>query len=199
MQKWLLVAGAAVLLSFLVACSQSRQQSSEQSSQSTPTEQAVSTAKEAVQEMEGFAIALAPTKDNTATGTVMLMSMGDGVHFSGIISGLTPGPHGMHVHVNGDCSAPDASSAGGHFNPDNAAHGAPSATPHQAGDLGNIIAGADGRAEINIHANGVSLDKGNYSISGRALIVHTDADDLTTQPTGNAGARLACGVIKAAN
>ena len=101
--------------------------------------------------------------------------------------------------MNGDCSAPDGSSAGGHFNPDNAAHGAPSAVAHHAGDLGNIGAGADGRAEINIHASGVSLEAGNNSVSGRALIVHTDADDSTTQPTGNAGGRLACGVIQTAN
>jgi Cu-Zn family superoxide dismutase len=123
--------------------------------------------------------------------------MGEGVHFTGTVTGLPPGQHGFHIHETGDCSAPDASSAGGHFNPTGAPHGAPSAAEHHAGDLGNIEANAEGQAEVNIHANGVSLEEAApNSIKGKAVIVHAAADDLQTQPTGNAGARLACGVIQ---
>ena len=123
------------------------------------------------------------------------MPMGEGVHFTGKITGLPPGPHGFHIHENGDCSAPDASSAGGHFNPAGVNHGRPDAEPHHAGDLGNIEADASGNAEVNIHVNGVTLAEGANSIKGKAVIVHAAADDYATQPTGNAGARLACGVI----
>jgi Cu-Zn family superoxide dismutase len=146
--------------------------------------------------MEGFAVALGPTKGSQASGTLMVINMGDGVHFSGLVSGLQPGPHAIHVHEKADCSAPDAASAGGHFNPGNANHGAPDATPHHAGDLGNIVAGKDGRAEM--HASSLSMNPGANSVLGRAFIIHAAADDLKSQPAGNSGARVACGVIQTA-
>ena len=196
MNRGLGALASAAILFICSACNQT---------QPTPappeeTPQAAAPANDhAGEDMKGFAIALAPTKGSSATGTVMVMSMGDGVHFSGVISGLTPGKHGAHIHENGDCSAPDAASAGGHFNPAGANHGAPDLIPHHAGDLGNLVASNDGRAELNVHANGVALESGANSIGGRALIVHAGEDDFKTQPTGNAGARVACGVIKAAN
>lgn len=197
MTRRLMVAAPAALLFFVAACQQNNPQPAAQPEQQQAAVE--SHEHEAGEMMEGFAIALAPTQGSSTTGTVMLMSMGDGVHFSGVISGLAPGAHAVHVHEKGDCSAPDAASAGGHFNPTSANHGAPDAIPHHAGDLGNVVAGADGRAEINNHANGVSLQPGANSINGRAVIVHAAADDFKTQPTGNAGGRVACGVIQAAN
>lgn len=144
----------------------------------------------------GASVTLQPTEGNHAAGTLTLMTMGDGVHFTGNITGLPAGSHGFHIHQTGDCSAPDASSAGGHFNPGGTNHGAPDAPEHHAGDLGNIEADASGTAKVDIHAGGVTLGPGENSVMGRAVIVHAAADDLTTQPTGNAGARLACGVIQ---
>ena len=141
-------------------------------------------------------VTLKPTQGNKAAGTIKLATMGGGVHFTGTITGLTPGKHGFHIHEKGDCSAPDATSAGGHFNPDNKAHGAPDAAEHHAGDLGNIEADSKGTAKVNIHMDGITLGSGANSIMGKAIIVHANADDLKTQPTGNAGGRVACGVIQ---
>ena len=141
-------------------------------------------------------VTLAPTQGSSVKGSVEVVTMGRGVHFTGSVTGLTPGKHGFHVHAVGDCSAPDAASAGAHFNPDNKNHGAPTAAEHHAGDLGNIEADASGAAKIDMHVNGVTLGSEANSIMGKAIIVHGGADDLTGQPAGNAGARLACGVIK---
>ena len=144
----------------------------------------------------GPSVTLQPTQGNSAAGTINLMSMGDGVHFTGTVTGLPAGVHGFHIHETGDCSAPDGSSAGGHFNPTGAPHGGPQSAERHLGDLGNITADASGNAEVNIHAGGVTLGEGENAILGKAIIVHAGADDLTTQPTGDAGARLACGVIQ---
>ena len=140
-------------------------------------------------------VVLRPTEGNEVRGTIRLMAMGNDVHFTGTVTGLTPGKHGFHVHENGDCSAPDGSSAGGHFNPARTTHGAPDAGEHHAGDLGNIEADASGTAGVDIRANAVTLGTGATSVLGKALIVHAIPDDFS-QPTGNAGGRLACGIIK---
>ena len=110
------------------------------------------------------------------------------------ISGLTPGQHGFHVHEWGNCSAPDGTSAGGHFNPDGHEHGSPGVAAHP-GDLGNLVADANGRATLSLVLDQVTLDAGPLSVVGRGLIVHADPDDLKSQPVGMAGARIACAVI----
>lgn len=140
-------------------------------------------------------IEVKPTQGSKVSGTVSVATMGKGVHFRGTLSGLTAGKHGFHIHEKGDCSAPDGTSAGGHFNPDQKPHAAPDAAERHAGDLGNIEAAADGTAKIDMHVNGVTLGMEANSIKGKAIIVHGGVDDFTTQPTGNAGARQACGVI----
>ena len=111
------------------------------------------------------------------------------------VTGLTDGDHGFHIHEKGDFSAPDASSAGAHFNPTNAAHGGPAAPVHHAGDFGNL-GSKGGIAHLQLDVAGISLGTGPSSIMGRAVVVHEKADDFTTQPTGNAGARVGCGVIR---
>lgn len=138
---------------------------------------------------------LAPTKSNQAAGTVTFMQRGNTVYVEANITGLSPGPHGFHVHEKGDCRAADGSSAGGHFNPASTQHGGPDSTPRHAGDLGNITADANGVAVYRAQVTGISLGTGEDSIIGRAVIVHANADDLHTQPAGNAGARIACGLI----
>lgn len=139
---------------------------------------------------------LNPTEGNSAAGRVLFTQQQDGVHIVADLTGLSEGRHGFHIHENGDCSAPDATSAGGHFNPENSRHGAPTDSEHHAGDLGNIEAAPDGTAHLEMVAGFITLGPGANSIVGKAVIVHAGEDDLQTQPTGNAGARVACGVIK---
>jgi Cu-Zn family superoxide dismutase len=198
MNRWILAIMPAAVLLFFAACSQNSNQQAAPAEQPPVAADAKDHGSEAEgADMQGFAVTLEPTKGNSTSGTVMLMSMAGGVHFSGVISGLTPGPHGVHIHEIGDCSAPDGSSAGGHFNPNSANHGAPNTIPHHAGDLGNIVAGADGRAELNVHASDLTLGPGANSVLGKSIIIHAGADDFKTQPTGNSGARVACAVLQA--
>ncbi len=140
---------------------------------------------------------LAPASKSKVKGTATFVEANGGVEVTISVEGLTPGDHGWHVHEKGDCSAPDAKSAGDHFNPENHKHGAPDAAEHHAGDFGNLTAGKDGKATKTFTMKGVTVTDGPSSVVGRALIVHDKQDDLKTQPSGNAGARVACGVIKA--
>jgi Cu-Zn family superoxide dismutase len=137
---------------------------------------------------------LHPTAGSNVSGTVTFTASGDEVKVVADLAGLKPGKHGFHIHEFGDCSAPDAKSAGGHFNPGNHQHGAPDATDRHAGDLGNIEADASGKAHLEMSDKVMKL-AGADSILGHAVIVHEKADDLKTQPTGDAGGRVACGVI----
>jgi len=141
---------------------------------------------------------LASASGSLVSGTVALMPMGDGVHLRGEIGGLTAHrAHAIHIHHNGDCSAADASSAGEHFNPTGSVHGKAGSGAHHAGDLDNIVASANGVAMVDMHVRGVTLGGGAANdIAGRGLIVHAKADDYRSQPAGDSGARVACGVIK---
>ena len=141
---------------------------------------------------------LQPTKDSTVAGTINFTLVDGQLRASGDISGLKPdSEHGFHIHEKGDCSAPDGSSAGGHFNPGSSEHGSISTAMHHGGDMPNIKADAQGNAHIDGPvASNVNVGVGDgFDIVGRGLIVHADPDDYKTQPTGNAGARLACAVI----
>ena len=141
---------------------------------------------------------LQPTKDSTVAGTINFSLVDGQLRASGDITGLKPdSEHGFHIHEKGDCSAPDGTSAGGHFNPGSSEHGSISAAMHHGGDMPNIKADAQGNAHIDGPvASNVNVGVGDgFDIVGRGLIVHADPDDYKTQPTGNAGARLACAVI----
>jgi Cu-Zn family superoxide dismutase len=137
---------------------------------------------------------LTPTRDNTVNGVVRFLKTKDGIRVTAQVENLTPGKHGFHIHTFGDCSAPDAASAGGHFNPLEKEHGSPDADMRHMGDFGNIEADDTGRATLDVVDTVITLE-GPDSIIGRSVIVHAQEDDLTSQPTGAAGARLACGVI----
>jgi len=138
---------------------------------------------------------LAPTQGNTAQGTVLFKQEADGnVRIIAEVSGLTPGLHGFHVHEKGDCSAPDASSAGGHFNPHQTPHGKAGEGTHHVGDLPSLEADANGNAALNAVLNSLTLT-GDDGIIGRGMIVHANPDDYS-QPVGNAGPRVACAVIQ---
>jgi Cu-Zn family superoxide dismutase len=140
---------------------------------------------------------LAPTTGSTVSGWISFEPMGDQAHVKAQVKGLSPGKHGFHIHEKGDCSSGDGKSAGGHFNPAGMPHGGPDADQRHAGDLGNLEADASGVASYDRMDLGIQLT-GENSILGRAVIVHAGEDDLSTQPTGAAGARLACGVIEEA-
>ena len=137
---------------------------------------------------------LHPTAGNKAQGTVTFTQEEGGVRVTANISGVPAGEHGFHIHEFGDCSAADGTSAGGHFNPDNMAHGAQNAETRHVGDLGNVTADANGNITLNLLDTRLSLN-GPNTIVGRGLILHANPDDFKTQPTGNAGGRIACGVI----
>jgi Cu-Zn family superoxide dismutase len=136
--------------------------------------------------------------DHEVTGKVEFTPLADGrVRVSVVVEGLTPGPHGIHIHEFGDCSDPKGELAGDHFNPDMVAHAGPEAPKHHAGDLGNITADGDGRGNMTLETHGLALERGPSGALGRAVIVHAQADDLMSQPSGKSGPRIACGVIRA--
>lgn len=184
---WFAAAAASALV--LAGCASAPKTAPTQATAGTP----VSTAKSG-------GVVLASASGSLVSGKLNLRPMRGGVHLSGEIGGLAPNStHAIHIHEKGDCSAVDASSAGGHFNPSGQPHGKVDDGAHHGGDMNNIVADARGVAKIDVHASGVTLGGGAVNdVDGRAVIVHASADDYKTQPTGNAGGRLACGVIKAA-
>lgn len=145
--------------------------------------------------VEGVAV-LEARSGSGVTGEARFLDRGDSVEVTVNVAGATPGRHGVHVHEIGDCSAPDAKSAGDHFNPAGHQHGAPGVAEHHAGDLGNIDVAEDGTGTMTIVMPGVTLTPGAMSYADRALVVHANEDDFETQPSGDAGDRVACGVIR---
>jgi len=174
-----LVLAASGLLGFM-ACSQSQMEA-----------QPAAAAKDAA--MHAIAV-LHPTEGNTCHGTVRFDQDGDAMKVTVDLQGLTPGQHAIHVHEYGDCSALDATSAGGHYNPEGFPHGLPPAAQRHAGDFGNLEADADGNAHYELTVHNASVDGTKNPVLGRGVIVHEKPDD-GGQPTGNAGGRVACGVI----
>jgi Cu-Zn family superoxide dismutase len=144
---------------------------------------------------------LEPSSGSSVTGTAEFSAAEDGsVMIVARVEGLEPGTsHGVHIHEVGDCSAPDASSAGAHFAPEESPHGAPreDVDNRHAGDLGNLTANQQGVASKELQDAVLSLD-GAYSVVGRAIVVHEGEDDLSTQPSGESGDPVACGVIRLA-
>lgn len=138
---------------------------------------------------------LSPAPNGQVRGQVTFLEETEGVRVTANIEGLTPGKHGFHIHEKGDCSAADFSSAGGHFNPAGQPHGSPTDPQHHSGDFGNLEANDQGVARFERVFSWLSFT-GTNSILNHAVIVHEKADDLKTQPSGNAGGRLACGVIQ---
>jgi Cu-Zn family superoxide dismutase len=149
------------------------------------------------QEAKKFVAKLSPSSGSQVTGTVTFTAAEDAVEVVVDISGLKPGKHGLHIHEKGDCSAPDASSAGGHFNPTHSHHGGPTSTERHIGDFGNVEADASGKVHVVWKDKNLKLS-GEESIVGKSVVVHEKEDDLKTDPAGNSGARFGCGVIEAA-
>lgn len=130
------------------------------------------------------------------SGTVTFTQEGYKVKVAADVQGAKPGPHGIHVHEYGDCTAPDFQSAGAHLNPDGAAHGCPSTPEHHPGDLGNIEVGADGTGHLEFETTGLTVTPGSNSVVGKTVIFHEGPDDCVSRPAGNSGGRLLCGKIE---
>jgi len=135
-----------------------------------------------------------PTKNNSVEGIVTFQQEPAGVRVKAELRNLTPGKHGFHIHAYGDNSCDDGMCTGDHFNPTKSKHGSLTSAERHVGDFGNLEADASGVARMEFVDKGLALH-GPHSIIGRAVIVHADADDLVSQPSGNAGARIGCGVI----
>lgn len=153
----------------------------------------------AVHQLRAATANIAPASGTLVSGRLNIEAVDGGVRIRGELGGLGRGTqHAIHVHERGDCSAADGSSAGGHFNPTNALHGRAGQGPHHVGDMDNLRADANGVAQVDIHLRGVVLGGGApVDVLGRAIIVHAAPDDYSSQPSGNAGARIGCGVIEA--
>jgi len=130
---------------------------------------------------------------STVSGSLSFTERGGSLRIDGQLAGLTPGEHGFHIHEVGDCSAPDASTAKGHYNPAGKPHGHHDTDQHHGGDLPNLTANAQGEARLGAEVKGLTLNE----IIGRSVVVHADPDDYKSQPAGNSGKRVACGVIVA--
>jgi Cu-Zn family superoxide dismutase len=132
-------------------------------------------------------------------GTARITAGADGVSVLVNVEKLSPGTHGIHIHNIGKCEGPAFTTAGGHFNPDMKKHGKDNPDGPHAGDLLNLEVGADGAGKATLHAMGVTLGDGPNSLfhdGGTAIVIHATADDYKTDPSGNSGARIACGVIE---
>jgi superoxide dismutase, Cu-Zn family len=139
----------------------------------------------------------ARSDNKTLKGTLRIAKDGDTTKLTLKVTGAPPGTRGAHIHMTGDCSAADATSAGGHWNPAMAAHGKPGAAPSHLGDLGNFTVAEDGTGTLELTNPAWTIGDGAATdVVGKAIIVHGGVDDFTTQPTGNAGGRIGCGVIK---
>ena len=141
-------------------------------------------------------VVLTPTTNQTARGTVHFMEQKDGsVEVQVDLQNVPPGIHGFHVHENPSC-ADDAKAAGGHFNPTAAPHAGPDAASHHAGDFGNVTADGAGNVKTTFTTRSITVHDGPASVMSRSVVLHAQADDLTTQPSGNSGGRIACGVVQ---
>lgn len=186
---------ALFLLAGVVACGGAEEEAE-------APEQVETTAPEMEIEIEDdaptVAIANLETREGMSVdGTVTFTESDGSVKIVAEVSGVpSAGEHGFHIHETGDCSAPDFTSAGGHFDPTGAPHGAPTDDVHHAGDLGNIEIAADGTGRLERSSEMITLGDGPSSVLGKAVILHEKADDLVSQPTGDAGGRIACAVIE---
>ncbi|MDY7091946.1 MAG: superoxide dismutase family protein [Acidobacteriota bacterium] len=163
-----------------------------------PAAQEEPAAAEAMEEATTAHATLQAREDMGELQGVVNFSESDGVvTITAEVKGLSgAGTHGFHIHETGDCSAPDFTSAGGHFNPTDTIHGGPSDEEHHAGDLGNLEIGEDGSGTLEHTSSMITLGEGPNSVVGKAVILHEKADDLVSQPTGAAGGRVACGIIE---
>ena len=184
----------------VVGCSRSQAPTETAAPSATASTEAAATPPSDSQAAAGSAhrVNLKAAQGGDVAGALELVASDGAVVITGLVTGLKPeSEHGFHIHEKGDCSSPDFKSAGDHFNPTSEAHGNPAATPHHRGDIPNLKANNEGKADVNAKIEGVTLgDKGPNDLVGRAVVVHEKIDDYQTQPSGNSGDRISCGVIE---
>ncbi len=191
MSKLSLSSFVLVLLVGVIACGPKAEAPPPEAS-SEPVAQVVEVVEVA---QEAIAV-LMPRAGTEVSGTVTFTQTGEGVVVVAKIAGVSPGLHGFHLHEKGDCSAPDFTSTGGHFNPTGDPHGGPDDVIRHAGDFGNILVEEDGTGRLELLTSMLTVDPAaENTVIGRAVILHEGEDDLESQPTGAAGARLACGTV----
>ena len=183
---WTLVLGISVLFA---ACAPKEEAAAPEPSaapEPEPVEETAPTSALAV---------LQPRGDSEVSGMVSFAETADGVLVVADIARVAPGMHGLHLHELGDCSSEDFKSTGGHFNPTDSPHGAPTDEVRHAGDFGNIEIGEDGAGHLELTTTMLTVADGPNTVMGRAIILHEGEDDLVSQPTGAAGGRIGCGVV----
>lgn len=191
----------AAALPLLVACQPAQEPGVEEEAPEAPTtEETMVTEEEPPMEIAEPKTAAAQLKgvDGTELGMVTFTGQNGSIQVVAHLEGLEPGQHGFHIHETGDCSAEDFSTAGGHFDPTGVDHGCPGDEVHHAGDLGNVEITEAGTGDLDVISSMITLGAGPSSILGKAVIVHGGEDDCTSQPSGAAGPRVACGVIEEA-
>jgi superoxide dismutase, Cu-Zn family len=198
MKTWIKLSSTVAMGWALAACASQPSEPAVMPTESAPPAEAPEAAAseapptDAARKLE---VMMEAKSNSKLAGKAVLTETEGGVHVVLTLEGLTPGERGVHVHEKGDCSAPDGTSAGGHYNPDGLDHGLPGAAKRHLGDLGNITIGADGKGTLDITAPGANLKPNDQaSFVTRSIIVHDKKDD-GGQPTGNAGGRIGCGVI----
>jgi Cu-Zn family superoxide dismutase len=164
----------------------------------TASSEPATTPPPAAAEGSGHRVNLMPGLGAQVAGALSLVPDGDAVVVTGLVTGLAPDSgYGFHVHEKGDCSSTDFKSAGEHFNPTGQPHGNPGEPAHHLGDVPNLMSNNVGRADVNARIEGATLgDGGPHDLVGKAFVVHAKPDDYKTQPSGNSGDRIACGVVE---
>lgn len=197
MRNSLLVSALASALLTLGGCASTADSPSSDASTATPAATAGPSATPAAASVASATANMSAASGSLVSGKLTLRPVANGVQVSGQIGGMTANrPQAFHIHEKGDCSAADASSAGGHFNPTAQPHGRASHGAHHLGDNDNLVSNGEGVVTVNTVFQGVTLGGGGANdVVGKAIVVHAAADDYTSQPAGNAGARVACGVI----
>lgn len=194
MRKKLLILAT---LGFVALSSCSKKCETSVTEEQVPVEEQASETEEA-SDVKTLNVTFSATSDSKLAGTAEFIQKGDSVTMVVNLSGLTPGEHAIHIHEKGDCSAPDGSSAGGHWNPAGTDHGKFNENAFHMGDIGNLQADENGNATLTFTTDKWCLgcEDNMKNIVGHAIIVHETADDFSTQPTGNAGGRIGCVVIE---
>lgn len=206
-RKTLLAGGMIACGAMVIGCEQPRQESPDQSPATVPSAYTapahhmhgmMAADKTAIAHILPSRAAATQPANNGVSGTVTFTDLGEGkVKIVADIVGLQPNTeHGFHIHEKGDLSAADLMSTGGHYNPDHHPHGGPSTSPVHAGDFGNLRSDANGNAHFELTVDDLSIGGAKNDILGRAVIIHAKPDDLKSQPAGNAGARVAGGIIE---
>ncbi len=201
MRKRSVVWGAVLVLSCGVLATGCKKSESEEYAEATPSAEATpamasepAPAPSLTDQVAGAQL----TGPSGVSGVITFTQEAGGVHIVARVEHAAAGKHGFHLHAAGACDGPDFKSAGDHFNPGNAPHGAPDAAAHHAGDFGNIEVAADGTGNLDIVSTMLSLDQGDNAVVGKSVILHKGTDDLATQPSGNSGDRIACGIVQRA-